>query len=180
MGPQTVRHQTGLSDWITTFIWLHQIIVNSMWDLLWIRRDLSLQCVGSLIVVCELICRASCEISVPPTGMEPMSPALQGGFLTILPPGKSPSHFNVVTQAHWDLSTSFTTRGDRNFRALNSELYGTVYQLITPVVSEMPGTGGSFFTSLFLGVWSVWKTCDKENVGEALVSLMPQQAPQLL
>ena len=31
----------------------------------------------------------ACGVLVPQPGMEPMSPALQGGFLTIEPPGKS-------------------------------------------------------------------------------------------
>ena len=63
-----------------------------------------------------------------------------------------PSHFSVVTQAQGDLSTSFSSQGDRNFQALSSALHGTVYQLITLVVCEVPGTELSVFISLFLGV----------------------------
>ena len=50
----------------------------------------------TLVVVCglssaahRLRCPAACEILVPRLGIEPMSPALQGGFLTTGPPGKS-------------------------------------------------------------------------------------------
>ena len=38
----------------------------------------------------RLSCPSVCEILVPQLGIEPMSPAFQGGFLTTEPPGKSP------------------------------------------------------------------------------------------
>ena len=40
-------------------------------------------------VGCGLSCFAVCGILVPPPGIEPTSPALQGTFLTSGPPGKS-------------------------------------------------------------------------------------------
>ena len=47
-------------------------------------------CAGfSLVAACGLSCPAACEILVPQPGMEPMSPALKGGFLTTGPPKKS-------------------------------------------------------------------------------------------
>ena len=45
---------------------------------------------GSLVAVLGLSCPAACGILVPRQGIEPMSPALEGGFLTTGPPGKPP------------------------------------------------------------------------------------------
>ena len=47
-----------------------------------------LQSTGSVVVVHELSCSMACEI-FPDQGSEPVSPALAGGFLTTVPPGKS-------------------------------------------------------------------------------------------
>ena len=44
---------------------------------------------GSAAVVRGLSCPAACGILVPRPGMEPVSPALEGGFFTTGPPGKS-------------------------------------------------------------------------------------------
>ena len=54
-----------------------------------------LQCTDSLVGVLGL---GSCDMRktrVPQPGTEPMSPALQGGFLTTGPPGKSLAHFLI-------------------------------------------------------------------------------------
>ena len=51
--------------------------------------DLSLHCIDSLAVACCLSCFTACGILVPPPGMEPVSPTLQGRFLTTGPRGKS-------------------------------------------------------------------------------------------
>ena len=60
---------------IYLFIWLHRVFVAA---------------VGfSLVVVCRLSCSAACGILVPRPGLEPVSPALESGFLTTGPPGKS-------------------------------------------------------------------------------------------
>ena len=53
-----------------------------MWDLL-------LRCMDSLVVVCRLSCSTACRILVPQPEIQPVSPALQSGFLTTGPPGKS-------------------------------------------------------------------------------------------
>ena len=42
-----------------------------------------------VIVARGLSCATACGILVPQPGIEPMSPALAGGFLTTGPPGKS-------------------------------------------------------------------------------------------
>ena len=55
----------------------------------------ALEHVGSVVVVCGLSCPVPCGILVPQQGIEPVSPALQGGFLSIGPPGKSPPKFNL-------------------------------------------------------------------------------------
>ena len=54
-------------------------------------RDLLLRRSGfSLIVARRLSCPAACGILVAQPGLEPASPALEGGFLTTAPPGESP------------------------------------------------------------------------------------------
>ena len=45
---------------------------------------------GSVVAVHGLSCPTACGILVPRPGIEPASPALEGGFLTTGPPGKSP------------------------------------------------------------------------------------------
>ena len=44
---------------------------------------------GTVLVVHGLSCPTACGILLPAPGIEPMSPALSGGFLTTQPPGKS-------------------------------------------------------------------------------------------
>ena len=61
----------------------------SMQDVCCIIRDLSLWLTGSLVVAWGLSYSEECGILVPRPGIEPMSPALQGRFLTTGPPGKS-------------------------------------------------------------------------------------------
>ena len=51
-------------------------------------EELSLECVGSVVVLHRLSVPAW-GILVPRPGIEPMSPALAGGFLTTGPPGMS-------------------------------------------------------------------------------------------
>ena len=48
---------------------------------------------GSVVTMRELSCPTACEILVPRPGIEPMSPALEGGFLTTGPPGESQEKF---------------------------------------------------------------------------------------
>ena len=51
---------------------------------------------GSVVVAHRLSCYTARGILVPGPGIEPVSPALQGGFLTTGPPGKS-QHCTFVT-----------------------------------------------------------------------------------
>ena len=46
---------------------------------------------ASLVVAHRLSCPAACGILIPQPGIEPMSPALEGRFLTSGPPRKSPA-----------------------------------------------------------------------------------------
>ena len=46
---------------------------------------------GSFIVVCGLPPSCGIQALVPQPSIEPTSPALEGVFLTIGPPGKSPA-----------------------------------------------------------------------------------------
>ena len=50
----------------------------------------ALECEGSVVVAHRLSCPTVCGILVPRPVIEPTSPALEGGFLTTGPPGKSP------------------------------------------------------------------------------------------
>ena len=52
-------------------------------------RALSLRRASSVVVAHGLSCPAACGILVPRLGIEPTSPALEGGFFTTGPPGKS-------------------------------------------------------------------------------------------
>ena len=61
-----------------------------MQDLHRITWDFSLQSMDSSIADLGLSCSEAGGILVPRPGIEPLSPALQGGFLTTGPPGKSP------------------------------------------------------------------------------------------
>ena len=45
----------------------------------------------SLVAVCRLSCLEACGILFQGQGVKPASPALEGGFLTTEPPGKSPN-----------------------------------------------------------------------------------------
>ena len=49
----------------------------------------ALERAGSVVVVHGLSCPAACGILVPQPGIEPTSPALEDGFLTTGPPGRS-------------------------------------------------------------------------------------------
>ena len=55
-------------------------------------QGLSLQHMDSLVLACGLTGSMACGILVPRPGIEPVSPALQGGFLAAAPPGKSQGH----------------------------------------------------------------------------------------
>ena len=48
-----------------------------------------LWCTGSVVEACGLSCSAACGILDPRQGIELVSPALEGRFLTTGPPGKS-------------------------------------------------------------------------------------------
>ena len=52
-------------------------------------QPLQLRRASSVAVVCGPSCPVACGILVPLPGIEPASPALEGGFFTTGPPGKS-------------------------------------------------------------------------------------------
>ena len=91
-GPECCK-ESDTTEWLSTahlsikllknylFIWLNQIFLAS-WGL-------SLQCMDSLVVAHGLSCSVACGILVPGPGVEPASPALQDGFVTTGPSGKS-------------------------------------------------------------------------------------------
>ena len=72
---------------IYLFIFIYLFLAASglscgMWDLL-------LQRTGSVVAVLGPSCPTVYGILVPQPGLEPVSPALEGGFSTTGPPGKS-------------------------------------------------------------------------------------------
>ena len=78
------------------FIWLHQVLVAACKIFIASRGLLcsscgarALECTGSVAVARRLSCLTARGILVPRPGIEPVSPALEGGFLTTGPPGKS-------------------------------------------------------------------------------------------
>ena len=51
-----------------------------------------------------LSCSTACGMwDLPRPGIEPVSPALAGGFLTTAPPGKPPTTIGFLSQAFWVL-----------------------------------------------------------------------------
>ena len=90
-----------ISKWETSlFFWLHWGVCCSTCGalfsaecrllVLWHTGFFSLQCASSLVAMHGFCCPMACGILVPPPGIEPMSPTLQGRFLTTGPPGKCP------------------------------------------------------------------------------------------
>ena len=80
---------------IYLFTWLHQVLVAAC-GLFVAACGLLSSCgtqapehVGSVVAACGLSCPTACGILVPQPGIEPASRALEGGFLTTGPPGKS-------------------------------------------------------------------------------------------
>ena len=77
---------------IFTYLFIYLSAVGSQ---LWrpgfccVMRDLRLRCTDCLVVVCGLSCSTTCGVLIPSPGIGPVSPALQGEFLTTGAPGKS-------------------------------------------------------------------------------------------
>ena len=59
-------------------------------------RVQALERAGSVVVVCRLSCPVACGISVSWSRIESASPALEGGFFTTGPPGKSQHYFSQI------------------------------------------------------------------------------------
>ena len=99
------------------YFWLHQVLVVARRPFVAVCRLLS-SCgaqapkrAGSVVVAHGLSCPVACGILVPRPGIEPVSPALQDGFLTTGPPGKSleialmiPSPFRISLSISFFLS----------------------------------------------------------------------------
>ena len=87
--------KTGLScpscvlGWSLFFIFLKIFIHLTASGLGCHTQDLSFRRTASLVVVHGLRCSVAHGVLVPQPGTEPTSPAVQGGFLTTRPPGKS-------------------------------------------------------------------------------------------
>ena len=68
------------------FVWLHRVLVEALSiSVASCAASLSLQLKNALVVARRLSCPAACGISVPKTGLEPVSPELQGRFFTTGP-----------------------------------------------------------------------------------------------
>ena len=77
------------------FIWLRRALIAAHGIFVVAHGLLSscgtwaLEHAGSVVAAHGLSCPTLCGILVPRPGIEPASPALEGGFLTTVPPGKS-------------------------------------------------------------------------------------------
>ena len=103
---------------IYLFIWLYLGLTCSMQDFDSVLKDHSCSVKtlvadpGSVVTVHRLSCSAECGILVPRPGIEPLSLALQSGFLTTGPPGKSSKSFSkanhpqlIRARSHFFLDT---------------------------------------------------------------------------
>ena len=83
------------------------------------RGRCGLQHAGSLIEAHGLSYPAACGILVPRPGIEPASPALEGGFFTAGPPGKSPDTY-ILFQILF------------HYKLLEDIEYGSLYYTVGP------------------------------------------------
>ena len=83
-------HLPGCQERIFVFFYL--FVYLSAWGLSCSMWDLLLWCMDPPVVACRLSCSVACRILVLQLGIELVSLALQGRFLTTGPPGK----FQVV------------------------------------------------------------------------------------
>ena len=80
---------------------------------------------------------------LPATALEPVSPALAGGFLTTAPPGE-PSFQNIMSQAtlvRWGVAASGSASGAHRF------------------YSQLPARTQLHDTSNCRGVWEISSSC---------------------
>ena len=76
-------------------------------------QALQLWHVSSVVVAHRwLSCSVACGILVPRPGIEPMSPALEGGFLTIGPPGESLIY--ILRRIFWQLCGILSYKQEKN------------------------------------------------------------------
>ena len=98
---------------ILFFVWLIDLpalgLSCSTWGFCCIMRDLPLQQLNSLVAVCKLSCSTACGILVSQAGIEPISPALQGRFLTTGPPGKSPGTAALASSSLYGTGTKHSS-----------------------------------------------------------------------
>jgi len=93
--------------------------------MIWIHVLFYFDCTGSLlqhlgitslVVAWGFSCPKVCGILVPWPGIEPVSLALEGRFLTTGPPGKSPSEFILMGSVwlrHWEQTEAGQSRGQQ-------------------------------------------------------------------
>ena len=76
--------------------WLSLVMVNKLLIAVASRyRAWSLGCLGSIVMAYRLSCPMACGL-FPDPGIEPVFPALAGGFLTTEPPGKALAIFPIL------------------------------------------------------------------------------------
>ena len=101
------------------------------WDLLLWYADF-------VVVAHGLSCSEVCRIVVPWPGIEPTSPALQGGFLTTEPPGKSPrKHFLKTFLLHCS-SQPFVLGNNNNLENQIASNNFNYIKLSTKEMTEQP------------------------------------------
>ena len=106
--------------------------------------------------MCRLSCSAACGILVPWPGVKPAPPALEGGFLTAGPPGKSPVLLNLLKLVLWPLLVC-----DFSWRTFH--VYLNVYSTDLDIMSYrylLSLTGILCHLKLPFPYWfSVWMLC---------------------
>ena len=114
---------------------------NLIGRLLFLLLKIFFGCTGSLLqymgcslfAVCRLSCPMACGLLVPWLGTEPSSPALEGGFFTTGPPGKSQEVtfgiFNLLDDRGKEHSYVWHLRHCCSFAYLEKYIHGSPCQL---------------------------------------------------
>ena len=84
-----LSYQGSLHFILLLFIWLRRVLVVACVIFLVVCGLSSCGTWAPVVAACQLSFPVVCGILVPQPGIEPASPALEGRFLTTLPPGKS-------------------------------------------------------------------------------------------
>ena len=129
-------------------------------------QDLSLWHTGSLVVAHGLSCPEACGILVPRPGIEPASPALEGGFLTTGPPGKSPG-----MRSWWRHTANILVPRELALILFQSRMKTIFFLMHSVNASEIPGWR-NFKVKEFLDLSVKYPLVREASVRDALGSVL--------